>query len=290
MFFSGKMRLMKEAWSDFLVEYLITTLCTPFEDSQVMYLCWLKIELQADQKMRIFFQQSWSMFSNSFNKMGSMAVYFLLLTGLCSANEPKCTQLFAVSWAAWDMWAVDWRCLDWGDVDSAWQCTLSCFPRIWPRCAAHWGHLLTTLHIVQYVSEAWHNCSRISHWQSGPIYICAMEERDCPTCGHHSLVLTFYKPKTRLLNLGLFHMHCNSQSPWNWCAAVWWVLSLFCIAFQVLTAEVDLGDSRNKIQGQNPYLGHCCCQSSCKDLLGWQGNRCPWCSTLFAAGQQGACS
>lgn len=50
MFLSGKMGLMKESWSDFWDECLIATLWSPLENSQVMYLCQPKMELQIDKK------------------------------------------------------------------------------------------------------------------------------------------------------------------------------------------------------------------------------------------------
>lgn len=50
---------MKESWSDFWVECLTATLYTLFENSQVMCLRQLKMELQIDQKKRLSKWKAW---------------------------------------------------------------------------------------------------------------------------------------------------------------------------------------------------------------------------------------
>ena len=61
----------------FWVECLIAVLYSPFGNSQAMYLCWLKMELQICQKNSDFFlQQSWNLFLNSFTQMESESAYF----------------------------------------------------------------------------------------------------------------------------------------------------------------------------------------------------------------------
>ena len=45
----------KETWSDFWVENLIATQYIPFENFQVVYLCWLEMESQIYKKVDNFF-------------------------------------------------------------------------------------------------------------------------------------------------------------------------------------------------------------------------------------------
>lgn len=78
---------------------MIATLCVPISNSQVLYLCRLKVELQIYQKIDFFF---------SILKLVVKVLYqyrkhcclFLLFTGLCVAKVSKCTELFAVIWAS----------------------------------------------------------------------------------------------------------------------------------------------------------------------------------------------
>lgn len=79
------------------LSFISATLYVPFENPQIMYLCWLKMESQ----MYIDFYGSLETYSNSsFIKTESMAAYFCLFTGQFLASISKHIQLFTVSWVS----------------------------------------------------------------------------------------------------------------------------------------------------------------------------------------------
>ena len=53
VFLSGKRGLVK-VWQGDMIKFLIATVYIPFENSQVIYLCQLKMESQINQKIDFF--------------------------------------------------------------------------------------------------------------------------------------------------------------------------------------------------------------------------------------------
>ena len=109
------------------VECLIAALYILFENLQVLYSCWLKMELRIYKTIGDIFWKSWNLFSNSFIRMKSKAASFLLFTDLCLANASKHMTLFLITSTfhnlsfisnavmVWNIaqinWFLPWRCI-----------------------------------------------------------------------------------------------------------------------------------------------------------------------------------
>lgn len=82
----------KEMWSN-LWGFISATLYIPFENPQIMYLCWLKMESQ----MHIDFYGSLETYSHSSKQKAWLPCLF---TGQFLASISKHIQLFTVSWVS----------------------------------------------------------------------------------------------------------------------------------------------------------------------------------------------
>lgn len=98
--------------SNFWIEYPIATLHIAFDNSHIMFLCQLKMQLQIYFKRWFIFYflffaivklnsrvfEKIREFSNYFIKMDSLATCFSLFSGLCLANVPKCIKILIITW------------------------------------------------------------------------------------------------------------------------------------------------------------------------------------------------
>jgi len=88
----------RETLSEFWVEWLIVTLYIPFENVQIMHLCWWKMKSRIYKKKLIIFFAILKLVLKFLYHSGKHGWTFLLLSGLCLANISKCIKLFAITW------------------------------------------------------------------------------------------------------------------------------------------------------------------------------------------------